>query len=149
MARWPDPVERVLSRVEIDTSGCWLWSGKLDRDGYAHVFFDGANRMAHRVVYEIVVGPIPAGLTLDHVRAWGCAHRHCVNPDHLEPVPHGVNTMRGSSFASANAAKTHCEQGHEFTPANTYMRPHRRGRDCRTCIRERALSYYWRRKAAA
>lgn len=74
-----------------DKSGdCWLWQGALDRDGYGRVTVDGRGHPAHRVMYEVAVGPIPAGLTLDHL----CRVPRCVNPSHLEPVTNAENARR-------------------------------------------------------
>jgi hypothetical protein len=74
-------------------SGCWLWGGGWDSgNGYGKVWWCRA-AMAHRVVYEVLVGPIPEGLVLDH----GCRTRPCCNPDHLEPVTVAVNTNRGEA----------------------------------------------------
>ena len=85
---------------------------------------------AHRVVYEILVGPIPVGLELDHL----CRNRACVNPDHLEPVTTRTNLLRGYSPWACRARQTHCKRGHEFTPENTYGTGDGR-RYCRTCRR--------------
>jgi hypothetical protein len=99
-------------------------------------------------MYELMVGPIPDGYDLDHLchtsapdcrQGRRCQHRACCNPAHLEPVTSRENTLRGSSVVALNAAKTHCQRGHEFTPENTYpaqARPGVIGRGCRTCRRE-------------
>lgn len=76
------------------TDSCWLWTGGVGR-GYG-IFYRGADRggsftVAHRYAYEALVGPIPAGLTLDHL----CRVRGCVNPAHLEPVTQAENVRRG------------------------------------------------------
>jgi hypothetical protein len=54
---------------------------------------EGKLRSSHKTYYERKYGNVPDGLTLDHL----CRVRHCVNPDHLEPVPHLVNVDRGIS----------------------------------------------------
>jgi hypothetical protein len=110
-------------------NACWLWQGTINRrTGYGvH-----GKSPAHRVIYELLVGPIPVGLELDHT----CKVRACVNPVHLEPVTGRENNARSASPSALNAAKTHCKWGHEFTPENT--RIERDGsRVCRTCKRER------------
>lgn len=107
---------------------CWEWQGSRDRDGYGRV----NKKLVHRIAYEYFVGPIPDGLELDHL----CRLRHCWNPAHLEPVTHRVNMMRGRGVGSENAAKTHCVNGHEYTPENTYVGSNG-WRQCRTCNRER------------
>ncbi|MEU7240240.1 HNH endonuclease signature motif containing protein [Streptomyces sparsogenes] len=88
--------------------------------------------MAHRFAYETLVGPIPEHLQLDHL----CRVRHCVNPDHLEPVSSRENTRRGRSQAGINGRKTHCQKGHPFDSANTYV--WKGSRACRTCRSEYA-----------
>jgi HNH endonuclease len=94
------PAQRFWATVDAtDTAGCWLWTGHLDDDGYGRFTITtapGQRRTvrAHRWAYEHAVGPIPAGYTIDHVRARGCRHRHCVRPDHLEAVTHQENLQR-------------------------------------------------------
>jgi hypothetical protein len=75
---------------EIDGAGCWIWQLALDRHGYGQWKVGKRNRLAHRAMYEQHVGPIPDGMTLDHL----CNIRACVNPAHLEPVPFAENVRR-------------------------------------------------------
>jgi hypothetical protein len=69
---------------------CWVYPA-LSKNGYARVGSGNKVLLAHRVIYEALVGPIPAGLVLDHL----CANRACVNPAHLEPVTKSQNAIRG------------------------------------------------------
>jgi len=110
------------------------------KSGYVHM---SRGRLAHRAVYEALVGPIPKGLSLDHL----CRNRACVNPEHLEPVSLVENVMRGVSPHAVNARKTHCAHGHAFTAENTYMV--RGERVCRACGRERSRTYIARKRATA
>lgn len=140
------PFQKAMSRVTKTPGGCWLYNGALAADGYARVK-DASSDLAllvHRVTYEKLVGPIPGGLVLDHL----CRVRHCVNPEHLEPVTHLENLRRG--VKARLGERTHCSKGHEFTPENTIL--HRRDRKdggvsftpvCRTCRR----AYYRTREA--
>ncbi len=116
---------------------CIEWSGRRTPKGYGVIDVPTPERGsrgrplgAHRFMYELLVGPIPAGLELDHL----CANRACVNVLHLQPVTHRENLRRGSGFAGVNARKAACKRGHPFTEANTRIRPGR-GRECRACQR--------------
>jgi len=114
-----------------------LWP-HLDTKRYGRitVWEDGRRRYvrAHRYSYEAFVGPIPEGLTLDHL----CRVRNCVNPEHLEPVSLKENLLRGDSSPAHNARKTHCMRGHALSGDNLYINPGTGYRACRTCLRERA-----------
>lgn len=107
-------------------TGCWFWLGAI-ASGYGHVRYQGRDQGAHRVFYELLRGPIPEGLTIDHL----CRQPSCVNPDHLEPVTMRENVIRGTGPSAANARKTHCRNGHELNADNMFMR--RGTRQCRMC----------------
>lgn len=83
--------ERFWLKVEMGTapSGCWLWTGST-ANGYGQARVGGKTVRAHRASYELLVGPIPEGLTLDHL----CHVKNCVRPEHLEPVTAAENTRR-------------------------------------------------------
>lgn len=127
---------RLYAKVEADpTTGCHNWMGTRADNGYG-IIRDGRRRTlrTHRVAYEVSRGPIPDGLHLDHL----CRNRACCNPDHLEAVTKRVNTLRGVGPTAQNAAKTHCNWGHEFTPENTRQR--KGGRECLACKHARSLA---------
>ncbi len=121
-------------------SGCWLWIGSvLARRGYGRIGVRGKEYLAHRLVYEMLVGPVPEGLELDHK----CRVTCCVNPDHLEPVTHLENVRRGESglvHRQRYLARTHCPHGHPWTPENT-IRNARGHRHCRECLRMHNKGY--------
>ena len=74
-------------------NGCWMWQGWTRPDGYGMLAFgSGRPSYAHRIAYTELVGPIPPGLTVDHL----CRNKSCVNPAHLEVVTRAVNTSRAS-----------------------------------------------------
>lgn len=139
--------------AKVDTSGgpdaCWPWTATLINTGYGRIWIAGSHYLAHRVAYELWRGPIPDGLDIDHIChdprtcAGGdaCPHRRCVNPAHLEIVPHRVNLLRGNTIVARNAAKAQCLNGHEFTIVNTRIGFNwdRRSyyRACKQCERER------------
>lgn len=124
-------------------TGCWEWSANCNDHGYGRFGVKGRMQAAHRVAYEIFVGPIPEGHQIDHTchnqdakcaGGKACRHRRCVNPAHLEAVTKRENLMRGQTFVAANAAKTHCPQEHPYDEENTYIT--RSGsRICKTCQR--------------
>ena len=109
------------------TETCWLWAASINSRGYGQFKMDGRSWQAHRIAYELQVGPIPDGLQIDHL----CRVRACVNPDHLEAVSQEENIRRGEGVAVANAIKTHCPQGHPYDEANTYI--YHGARQCRAC----------------
>jgi hypothetical protein len=135
-ALFPLAPESVRARFEsrIATGpGCWLWLGSKTRDGYGQFSFMGRRTGAHRFAYEWSVGPIPVGCEIDHL----CRTRDCVRPDHMEPVTHRVNSLRGNTTSARNAAKTHCPRGHELAGANLvpWKLRQRGSRECLICDR--------------
>ncbi len=122
--------ERLERRIMPEpNSGCWLWIGNMNPNGYGYFL----REPAHRFVYQTIVGDIPDGLHLDHL----CRVRSCVNPDHLEPVT-PLENVRRSNCAEVQRAlarmRTHCRRGHEYTADNLYITAvgHR---CCRACSR--------------
>lgn len=122
--------ERVFAYAGMRESGCWEWLGSRS-GGYGQITVRRKNHRAHRLIYELLVGPIPAGKQLDHL----CRNSACVNPEHLEPVTSRENTLRGVGVTAINKRRTHCHRGHPFTAENTYRRPE--GRYCKACRRLR------------
>ncbi len=116
--------DRFWSKVEkVATTDCWLWTGALNSRGYGCWGVEGKSQLTHRLAYEALVGPIPDGLTIDHL----CRVRACCNPAHLEPVSTGENTRRALSYPI-----TVCPSGHAYTPENT-LRNSAGNRHCRVC----------------
>lgn len=125
-----DPLARIMRDHEVDeVSGCWNWTASRNANGYGRLHFGASGKMqlAHRLAYELLVGPIPDGLVLDHL----CRNRSCINPDHLEPVTDRVNILRGEGWAARAARQTHCPSGHPYDEVNTYQ--WRGIRYCRAC----------------
>lgn len=120
-------LERFLTKIAPTVDGCWLWTA-AKCNGYGYFKADRWMR-AHRWAYQHFKGPIPHGLTLDHL----CRQPACVNPDHLEAVPIGVNVSRGTGLTVVNANKTHCSQGHPFDLINTIWYDSGTKRRCREC----------------
>ena len=141
--------DRLWDKVEVGHPlGCWEWTAYKD-NGYGRINVDRVPVPSHRVAYELLVGPIPDGMHLDHL----CRNPSCVNPDHLEPVSSRDNVLRGYGWAGRHARKTHCPKGHPYTPENTYMNPRTSGerpsRRCRECMRAAARKYHARKRGAA
>lgn len=131
------PLDALMARTDTNgPGGCWLWTGQISSDGYGRA----GHQYAHRLMYERAIGPIPEGLHIDHVHAWGCRHRHCVNPSHLEPVTKGENSRR----ALKNQVEA-CPQGHPYDQENTYVHPVTGHRSCRACHRMREAERAHRR----
>ncbi|MEU8920351.1 HNH endonuclease signature motif containing protein [Kitasatospora sp. NPDC048545] len=135
--------EKLNARTEPGPGGCVLYTGTINPRGYGELSVNGASRLAHRVAYELKVGPIPAGLALDHtchnldLSCQGgprCVHRRCINVEHLEPATLAENTRRGRGGVR-NAIKTHCPAGHAYDAENTYLYDGRRY--CKACNRLR------------
>src|SRR3954451_19654481 len=77
--RWPALIPRLEANIRVDENGCWIWTGTIAKNGYGTVYALGRFWKAHRLIYELLVGPVPAGLDLDHVRERGCRSRACCN----------------------------------------------------------------------
>lgn len=141
--------ERLQRRTQVEPGGCWLWTGPISNRGYGLLNTKHKSQLVHRASYEVHRGPIPGGMTLDHL----CRVRHCLNPEHLEPVTAQENILRSPfTMASRWARRTSCVNGHVFTPENTMWvktsrSPGKRHRTCRIC--HRANSARTRAKAAA
>jgi len=143
---WGVPaIDRLLKRVVVDDeSGCWVYQGQRCA-GYARLRDDSGRKVfGHRLAWEHFRGPIPDGLTFDHL----CENRPCVNPGHGELVSLLENVQRATKgMGVANRAKTHCPQGHPYTVGNLVASAP--GRVCRECRNETNRRYRQRKAAQA
>lgn len=115
----PATLPRYVRRnIAASDNGCWLWTRSRSKDGYGWASLDDKTWQAHRLVYVLLRGTPPTDLVLDHL----CRVRHCVNPDHLEPVTPRQNLERGETTTSA----TTCPQGHPLVNVGSQRR-------CVTC----------------
>lgn len=132
----------TLSLLCVNESGCWVWTGTINEKGYGTIKYKGKTHRVHRLVYELLVEPIPTHLHADHTCHDGrtctnpktCPHRACVNPAHIQPATNQHNTDK-SSRNIARREDTHCLHGHEWNEENTRIRPYDGARVCRTCVR--------------
>ena len=117
--RWLEKVDKNGPVHPVLGTPCWLWTGSISTTGYARLAVAGHNRYAHVVAYELLIGAVPSCDDLDHL----CRNRACVNPGHLEPVPHIENVLRGVGPTARNARKTCCIHGHPLSGGNLKI-PH-------------------------
>jgi hypothetical protein len=136
--------QKIRTNVTVDENGCWLWRLYVRPNGYGQVAIGKPGiAYVHRAAHEAWKGPIPDGLQIDHL----CRVRSCCNPEHLEAVTGRVNVLRGTGFSAQHAVATACPAGHPYDDANTYLRPGRYGRDCRSCRQEVEVADRRRRMA--
>lgn len=134
---------RLLDRVDVSESGCWLWTGASNSHGYGVIWFNGRVEGAHRLSHLLFVGPIPAGHEVDHL----CRTPQCVRPDHLEAVTNEVNTGRSTNPRGAVIRTGACQRGHAFT--DFYVAPKTGKRHCRACHRLAVRRYAERKRLEA
>lgn len=124
-------IRRFALQVQIQTNGCWIWTGAISSNGYGVIARSGHNLVgAHRISHELFNGPIPKGCEIDHL----CRNRACVNPNHIEAVSHSLNVIRGDSPTAQRRRSGFCVRGHEMTPENRDTKKRR----CLVCQREKA-----------
>ncbi len=138
-----------MAKVKPLPSGCWHWTGEKHRKGYGYFTIDKRRVYAHRWAYEHFIGPIPDGMTIDHLchnedadcpGGNGCLHRSCVNPAHLAPATVKQNVLRGKGSAADRARQMYCKRGHPLSGDN--VRITKRGyRECRRCAYEHHRAY--------
>ena len=125
----PDLASYFWQRVAvIPPDDCWYWVGPEQNAGYGCAAFQGVRYLAHRVSWALHNGPIPEGMSMDHL----CRNRKCVNPSHLEAVAQRINVQRGV----LGQPHEFCKRGHDLA-VHGVMRRDGRGRYCHTCHLER------------
>lgn len=131
----------IKTRAEIrGPNECWLWRGTISQRGYGRFIFKGKTKTAHRVSFELVKGPIPTGLVIDHM----CRNKICINPGHLRAVTPKTNTLSGISVTAVNSRKKKCKRGHPLSGYNLILK--KKGRACREC--QKLHSYKYKSKRA-
>ena len=138
------PIDRFMEKVDRrGDDECWPFLSSIGKSGCGRFFYQGKCRDAHRIGYELMIGPIPDGLDLHH----RCENRLCVNPAHLQPATKSYHhsELSPGHIAYINKRKTHCPYGHELSPDNcvAFALPYRK---CLTCARRRSRNWYRARR---
>ena len=122
-----------------DETGCWIWSRGTGARGYGRLTWHGKARRAHRLVAHLLLG-----LDIDDPLA--IVRHHCDNPSCVNPAHLAIGTLKDNAQDAvrrgrhSSGRKTHCNHGHPFDEANTYV--DKRGRrNCRTCGRAHRAKY--------
>jgi hypothetical protein len=145
---------RLLATIKRSPEGCWLWTGYMGTDGYGQICMRGAKWQAHRMIYELMVGPVPPDCVLHH----RCHNKRCCNPAHLEPATLSLHIELDDVHREGRRPEppqAFCRRGHELTQDNVLLRRDHGKliRFCRTCweagSRRRNQNRRRRRAAAA
>lgn len=139
---WP---ERFWAKVDKNgpipefaphLGACHIWTATKTSHGYGQINYEGRSQCAHRVVLGLVGIDIPTGFDVDHL----CRNPSCVNPSHLEPVTHRVNSLRGTAPAVVAHRTNMCQRGlHELVANNVVQEG--KYRKCRACRDERMRNW--------
>jgi hypothetical protein len=135
-------IDRVLEQIVINqTTGCHMWVGTKNWNGYGQVRLDNRWVMAHRAVWEHYRGPIAEGLQIDHT----CGVRLCCNVDHLRTATPRENCLANTSnsMGAQNSRKSECPIcGGPFSFKEDGYRY------CKPCMRRNQTAYQRRYRAA-
>lgn len=135
----------TLSFNKDNSTGCWNWRRHISNNGYGVASVGRGCMGAHRLMWNLLVGPSTEGMVMDHL----CRNRSCVNPGHIREVTTRENLLCGTGASARNAKKTKCKMGHPFSGRNLRIDPHGKRRICRACFLSRQKDRYWRKKKDA
>lgn len=129
-------IKRFFDRVEIE-GDCIVSTYSTGSHGYSQIGWveDSVRKLklGHRLAWESFNGPIPDGMTVDHI----CRNRRCVKIEHLRLLTNIQNaTLNG------NKAKSHCPEGHPYDKDNTYLVASTKHRQCKICRNTRNKNRY-------
>jgi len=134
-------ITRLFSKIKINN--CWIWTGKLNYDGYGSIKVDKKMKKVHRISYEYFKEIIPEGLEIDHL----CKNRACCNPNHLETVTHIENLKRQRKIRNSN--ESWCSKCKGFLPKENFSKNKSTWRglanQCKICENKRNKEYYRRK----
>lgn len=149
--------DRFLSKVVVSDEGIWTWAAHLGTEGYGSFHVGGKHgpmTQAHRLAYTVLVGPIPAGMDLDHVRhneayklglcagGEGCQHRREVDPDYLVPRRREENWLLGAASSSGPLLTNRCKWGHPLVGENVRIEVRKGGTEVRVCRACKRRAYH-------
>lgn len=127
----------TIKRYVSLTSGCWLYTGALDKDGYGKIKYKGKTYRVHRLAWTAWIGPIKEQILHKPI----CLNKHCFNPEHLYDGTHNDNMKDRKdtgTYVNYDQFETHCIRGHKFDVDNTYINKTSGARQCKACRKERA-----------
>lgn len=105
-------VALLRSMLKPVESGCHEWQGFIGTFGYAMTTYRGKTRVVHRLLWQLVNGPVPKKMDVCH----SCDNRKCANLDHLWIGTRQQNLLDASSKKRIHCQqKTHCPAGHEYS----------------------------------
>jgi hypothetical protein len=139
-----DNAVRLFRKRLVVGPNCWILTTNPNSVGYSELRPKGSRWLAHRLSYELYVGPIPRGLQIDHL----CRNRRCVKPTHLEAVTHQENFIRGAHLSATTCRTNTCQRGHVLEGANVYIRPDTGRRMCWPCQQMRQAKVQAKKRAA-
>ncbi len=126
---------RFMSKVDQNgPNGCWVWTGCVNADGYGIADLKAvcSSRLAHRISFTLLCGPILKGACVLH----RCDNPPCVNPDHLflgKDKDNVHDMLKKGRHVTPFKKSSHCKKGHLFTQTSTYNKPNGK-RTCRICV---------------
>jgi len=125
-------MRRLLANIRQSPDECWLWTGYVDGDGYGRICIRGAYWHVHRMIYELMLGPVPLDCILHH----RCKNKRCCNPLHLKPATRSLHIELDDvhrKCRSPQPPQEFCRRGHELTDESTRWRTVK-GKRRRVCL---------------